>query len=133
MWAATPPGRSAGPTRTLLPWPTTPSTAARTWWPSSAARTRTASCSSSRACRRPMDIGLDIVEIDRIRGLARRSPRFLSRVFSAEEIAYCRGKRLQWQHFAVRFAAKEAVWKALGREGLGLKDISVSRDERGKP
>lgn len=80
-----------------------------------------------------MDVGLDIVEISRVRALARRNPRFLKRVFTPQEIAYCRGKKLQWQHFAVRFAAKEAVWKALDREGLSLKDISVSRGSRGKP
>ena len=80
-----------------------------------------------------MELGLDIVEISRVRALARRQPRFLTRVFSAEEISYCRGKKLQWQHFAVRFAAKEAVWKALGAKGLALKDIAVSRDASGKP
>jgi holo-[acyl-carrier protein] synthase len=80
-----------------------------------------------------MELGADIVEIARIRALARRQPRFLTRVFSADEIAYCRGKKLQWQHFAVRFAAKEAVWKALGESGLALKDISISRDAQGKP
>lgn len=80
-----------------------------------------------------MDVGLDIVEIARVRELARRNPRFLKRVFTDKEIAYCRGKKLQWQHFAVRFAAKEAVWKALAQDGVALKDISVSRDSRGKP
>ena len=80
-----------------------------------------------------LELGLDIVEIDRIRRLARRSPRFLPRVFTASEIAYCRGKKNPWQHFAVRFAAKEAVWKALEQDAVSLKDISVSRDARGKP
>jgi holo-[acyl-carrier protein] synthase len=80
-----------------------------------------------------MEIGLDIVEIARVRSLARRNPRFLSRVFTADEVAYCRAKKKQWQHFAVRFAAKEAVWKAMGKDGLRLKDISVGRDRRGKP
>lgn len=80
-----------------------------------------------------MEIGLDIVEIERVRELGRKTPRFLSRVFTPAEISYCRGKKLQWQHFAVRFAAKEAVWKALGKVGLRLKDISISRDKRGKP
>ena len=82
-----------------------------------------------------MDLGTDIVEIDRVRRLARRTPRFLTRVFTDSEIAYCSGKKLRWQHFAVRFAAKEAVWKALDtrRKGLSLKDISVSRDAQGKP
>lgn len=78
-------------------------------------------------------LGLDIVEISRVRALAKRNPRFLSRVFSAEEIRYCEGKRRAWQHLAVRFAAKEAVWKALGDGNLALKDISVSRDPVGRP
>jgi holo-[acyl-carrier protein] synthase len=80
-----------------------------------------------------VDLGLDIVEINRVRTLARRQPRFLARVFTADEIAYCRAKKNPWPHFAVRFAAKEAVWKALGQGGVRLKDISVRRDGRGKP
>ncbi|MBI4425730.1 MAG: holo-ACP synthase [Elusimicrobia bacterium] len=90
-----------------------------------------ASRSNNRA--RAPGIGLDIVEIGRIRAVARRSPRFLARVFSPEEIRYCQGKRRAWQHFAVRFAAKEAVWKALGDGRLALRDISVSRDPDGRP
>ena len=78
-------------------------------------------------------LGLDIVEIGRIRSLARRNARFLKRVFSNEEIRYCKGKKKQWQHFAVRFAAKEAVWKAVGQPGLRLKDISVRRAASGRP
>ena len=83
--------------------------------------------------RNPIGLGLDIVEIHRIEALARRNPRFLKRIFSPEEIAYCGGKRNRWQHFAVRFAAKEAVWKALGNGALALKDISVSKGADGKP
>ena len=81
----------------------------------------------------PRGIGLDIVEIDRVRRLAQKTPRFLTRVFTKAEIAYCKAKKLPWQHFAVRFAAKEAVWKALGSKGLGLRDISVARGSDGKP
>jgi holo-[acyl-carrier protein] synthase len=80
-----------------------------------------------------LELGLDIVEIGRIRRLAKNASRFLPRVFTKQEIAYCRGKKNPWQHFAVRFAAKEAVWKALDRDGISLRDISVSRDARGKP
>ena len=78
-------------------------------------------------------LGLDIVEIKRIARLAQRNKRFLSRVFSPAEIRYCRDKKKKWQHFAVRFAAKEAVWKALGRPGLNLKDISIKRAVSGRP
>lgn len=76
---------------------------------------------------------MDLVETKRIAALARRNSRFLKRVFSDEEIRYCRGKKKKWQHFAVRFAAKEAVWKAVGRSGLRLKDISIRRGSTGKP
>lgn len=80
-----------------------------------------------------MELGVDIVEISRVRDLARRNPRFLARVFSASEIAYCRAKKNPWPHFAVRFAAKEAVYKALGKAEIPLTAISVKRDGRGKP
>lgn len=84
---------------------------------------------SSKAA--PLSVGLDIVEIARIRKAG--TPAFLRRVFSRSEIAYCKGKKSQWQHFAVRFAAKEAVYKALGLEGVALRDISVARDVDGRP
>lgn len=80
-----------------------------------------------------MEVGVDIVEISRVRALARRNPRFLKRVFSASEIAYCRAKKNPWPHFAVRFAAKEAVYKTLGVADVPLTSISVSRDRAGRP
>lgn len=80
-----------------------------------------------------MELGVDIVEISRVRDLARRNPRFLKRVFSADEIAYCRAKKNPWPHFAVRFAAKEAVYKTLGKADVPLTAISVARDAAGRP
>jgi holo-[acyl-carrier protein] synthase len=80
-----------------------------------------------------MEVGVDIVEISRVRDLARRNPRFLKRVFSASEIAYCKAKKNPWPHFAVRFAAKEAVYKTLGKADVPLTAISVSRDAAGRP
>ena len=82
-------------------------------------------------------IGVDIVDIDRFeQSITRYGDRFLKRLFSDDEIAYCRRHTLAAQHFAVRFAAKEAVLKAL-RYGIGpgvsLKDIRVTRGERGEP
>lgn len=79
-----------------------------------------------------LGLGLDIVEISRIKA-AGKSKRFLDRVFTKDEIAYCQSKKNPWPHFAVRFAAKEAVWKALGLKNLSLRDISVSRDFAGRP
>lgn len=78
-------------------------------------------------------LGVDIVEIDRLERLARKTPRFLRRVFSPSEIRYCESKRLKWQHYAVRFAAKEAVWKCLGLSGLALSSIEVRHDAGGRP
>lgn len=80
-----------------------------------------------------MEVGVDLVEIGRVRSLARRNPKFLTRVFSAAEIAYCRAKKDPWPHFAVRFAAKEAVYKALGKAEVPLTAISVERDAKGRP
>jgi len=83
-----------------------------------------------------VSVGVDIVEIARIaRTLARFGERFLRRVYTQAEVAYCRGRPAQ---LAARFAAKEAVAKALGvgiswREGVYWRDVEVVRDPRGKP
>ena len=82
----------------------------------------------------PVGLGLDIVEIDRVESLARSKPRFLQRVFSRQELRYCAPKKRRWQHLSARFAAKEAVWKALGSATkVSLKDISVGKSKGGKP
>jgi holo-[acyl-carrier protein] synthase len=79
-----------------------------------------------------MDIGVDIVEIHRIAKQA-NNRRFLARVFTPQEVAYCRSKKNSPQHFAVRFAAKEAVWKAVGEPKLLHRDIQVRNRPNGKP
>jgi holo-[acyl-carrier protein] synthase len=81
-------------------------------------------------------IGIDLVQIPRMRDvIARWDERFLRRVFTEGEIAYCRARRDPVPHFAARFAAKEAATKALGT-GLSLgvrwRDVEVCR-ERGQP
>ena len=79
-------------------------------------------------------IGTDILEIIRLKAIQRR-PRLAERLFSAAELRYCLGKRNPWPHLAVRFAAKEAVMKALGI-GLGAccwQDIEIIRRPGGKP
>lgn len=80
-------------------------------------------------------VGCDIIEIERI-ARAIKSESFIRRVFTAEEAAYCqrRGQQVA-ASFAARFAAKEAVLKALGtglREG-SLQEIAVDNDGLGKP
>ena len=80
-------------------------------------------------------VGCDIIEIERI-ARAIKSESFIRRVFTAEEAAYCQRRGQQAaSSFAARFAAKEAVLKALGtglREG-SLQEIAVDNDGLGKP
>ncbi len=78
-------------------------------------------------------VGIDLVEVSRIRAAASRNPRFLKRIFTDEEIRYCSPKKDRWRHFAARFAAKEAVWKSLGRRGIRLRQIEVVQGLGGKP
>ena len=80
-----------------------------------------------------LSTGVDIIEISRIRDvLDRYGQRFLDRVFTPGEIAYCRGRA---PNLAARFAAKEAAMKALGTgvRGVGWKDIEVVRAPSGAP
>ena len=81
-------------------------------------------------------LGVDIVEIARMRAILARTPNFRERVFSEEERAYCDGTASPEVHFATRFAAKEAVVKALGTgfsRGIGVRDIEVRRNAKGRP
>jgi holo-[acyl-carrier protein] synthase len=76
-------------------------------------------------------IGVDLAQIPRMRRVVERwDERFLRRVFTEEEIAYCRARRDPVPHLAARFAAKEAVFKALGtglRMGVNWREIEVRR------
>ena len=81
-------------------------------------------------------IGVDMLEIARMGRVIKRRPSFLKRVFTDEERAYCDSCARPAEHYAARFAAREAVLKALGTgfsEGIGFKDVSVTNDEWGKP
>jgi phosphopantetheine--protein transferase-like protein len=80
-------------------------------------------------------VGLDAVELDRMRTVLARTPRLAERVFTEDERAYCEARRDPTERFAARFAAKEAVLKVLG-EGIlrvPLRDIEVVRAPSGKP
>ena len=78
--------------------------------------------------------GIDLTEIDRIRRSA-RNPRFLTRVFSAEERAWFAGKKDPYPSMAAAFAAQEAFAKALGSgvRGFSLAEVSVGHDRYGAP
>jgi holo-[acyl-carrier protein] synthase len=81
-------------------------------------------------------VGADIVEIARVARSLRRQPAFASAVFSAEEQRYCDAQASPDQHYAARFAAKEAFLKALGRgvlDGVPLDEIEVTRSPERPP
>jgi holo-[acyl-carrier protein] synthase len=80
-------------------------------------------------------IGIDIVKIERMKTAAERWGRkFLGRVFTESEIAYCYGKGEPYLSLSVRFAAKEALIKAIGSEiPVSLRDIEVMNSPRGRP
>ena len=84
-------------------------------------------------------IGTDLAEVERIRAALENSqtgPRFRDRVFTAGEQAYCERRRGKYESYAARFAAKEAVMKALGRgwgQQVGWQDIEVVRRRGTRP
>lgn len=80
-------------------------------------------------------LGVDIVEIARMRRALERHPRMRERCFSESERAYCDARNRPEIHYALRFAAKEAVLKALGTgfSGMRFTDVEVLRDERSRP
>ena len=82
-------------------------------------------------------IGIDLVEIDRIEEVfRRRGGRFRNRIFTEQEIAYCEKRSSRFASYAARFAAKEAVMKALGTgwsDGIGWRDVEVVIGSNGAP
>ena len=84
--------------------------------------------------------GIDIIEVDRIKkAICENEEHFLNRIYTKKEIEYCSSKgKMKYQHFAVRFCAKEAVFKALSneissREDMLWKEIEVLNEEGGRP
>jgi holo-[acyl-carrier protein] synthase len=82
-------------------------------------------------------IGIDIIEVARIREVLLRTPRFAERVFTQAEREYCDARgAVAAQHYAARFAAKEAALKALQtgwRGGISWQDVEVATRESGAP
>lgn len=84
--------------------------------------------------------GTDIIEIDRIKDtIDEMGEKFLNRIFTKEEIRYCESKNKQkYEHYAARFAAKEAAFKALSfniqnKFSVSWQDIEVANNEQGRP
>tara|TARA_B100000945_G_scaffold42192_1_gene28574 strand:+ start:279 stop:662 length:384 start_codon:yes stop_codon:yes gene_type:complete len=88
-------------------------------------------------------VGTDIIEVDRIEKLIKeKGDRFLNRIYTQNEIDYCESKGSnKYQHYAGRFAAKEAVFKAVADRGtevsdvapLKFKNIQIKNDKKGLP
>lgn len=84
--------------------------------------------------------GTDIIEINRIKkSIEELGEKFLSRVYTKLEIEYCESKKSQkYQHYAARFAAKEAIFKAISKQlnskyDINWKDMEILNDEQGRP
>ena len=100
----------------------------------------TGEAGSADTARAPLEggvgLGVDIVEITRMKSILLRTPAFAERVFSQAERDYCEKTANPATHYALRFAAKEAVVKALGTglaEGIGVLDVEVERASNGRP
>jgi holo-[acyl-carrier protein] synthase len=74
-------------------------------------------------------VGIDLLEIDRLERALERHPRLAERVFTPAEREYAAARARPGRHLAARFAAKEAVVKALGLRGFGLREIEVVAGE----
>jgi len=81
-------------------------------------------------------IGIDIIEIERVEKQVLKDNGFKEKIFSPREIEYCKSKKFFGQHYAARFAGKEAFLKAIGtglRDRLAFNEIEILNDELGKP
>ncbi len=81
-------------------------------------------------------LGIDLVDIARMKRILERTPSFAAKVFSEAERAYCDARANPEAHYATRFAVKEAVVKALGTgftQGITVRDIEVVRNAKGAP
>jgi holo-[acyl-carrier protein] synthase len=81
-------------------------------------------------------IGTDIIEVERVTTKIQKENGFREFVFSTEEIKYCENKTNKYEHYAARFAAKEALGKALGLgwvEGTTINEIEILNNIDGKP
>ena len=81
-------------------------------------------------------VGIDMIEVERIRHSITKDAGFKAMVFSAGEVDYCELKKNKYEHYAARFAAKEAFFKALGTgwsEGTHFNEVEIIHNEQGKP
>lgn len=82
--------------------------------------------------------GTDIIEIDRVKkSIEKYESKFKENLYTDREVEYCESRKLQkYQHYAARFAAKEAIFKAISKvlsNEYSLKDFEIVNDQNGKP
>lgn len=82
-----------------------------------------------------MGVGTDIIEVKRIEKAIFKNPNFIQKLFTENEIEYLNSRKMRPEFVAGRFAAKEAVAKALGTgiRGFEFRDIEIDKDDLGKP
>jgi holo-[acyl-carrier protein] synthase len=81
-------------------------------------------------------VGIDLIEVERVAEKIGKKSGFKELVFSKAEIDYCESKANKFEHYAARFAAKEAFFKALGtgwKNGTAFNEVEITNDEKGKP
>jgi holo-[acyl-carrier protein] synthase len=81
-------------------------------------------------------VGIDLIEVERVTEKISKEAGFRELVFSKKEIDYCEPKAKKYEHYAARFAAKEAFFKALGTgwaKDTSFNEIEITNDENGKP
>ena len=76
--------------------------------------------------------GVDIIDVERVKKIVEKNPRFLEKIFTSGEIDYCLKKKNKYQHLAARFAAKEAFFKAIGKR-INWTDVELYNLSSGKP
>ncbi|HLK30144.1 MAG TPA: holo-ACP synthase [Puia sp.] len=83
-----------------------------------------------------LGVGIDMIEVERISSKISKEAGFKELVFSKKEIEYCEAKTNKFEHYAARFAAKEAFLKAVGTgwiNGSSFFEIEIMNNENGKP
>lgn len=81
-------------------------------------------------------IGIDLIETERVAEKMGKKAGFRELVFSKDEIEYCEMRVNKYEHYAARFAAKEAFFKAIGtgwKDGTAFNEVEITNDENGKP
>jgi holo-[acyl-carrier protein] synthase len=90
----------------------------------------------SKLIKMTSGVGIDMIEVERVAEKIGKESGFRELVFSKAEIDYCDGKKNKYEHYAARFAAKEAFFKALGTgwaENTSFNEVEIINNKKGKP